>query len=148
MKIKLFSRSEVCNHISKPLALLVKARIALIPKRPGSDWRDLPNTIWKFPSGDLTEPIDYCFVFGFSDDDPLQFKGVCSCMIGPKMRCEKATYMQTNTIIITNRRQNYFIYLERCEATDLVFGPRMPKSHGNERLLRTCGYVMQSCFTF
>ena len=34
--------------------MLVQARISLIPTRPGSDWRDLPNIIWQFPDGTQT----------------------------------------------------------------------------------------------
>ena len=34
---------EVCDHVTKDFTGLILARVKLIPKARGSDWRDLPN---------------------------------------------------------------------------------------------------------
>lgn len=43
----------ISDHISKPLSLLNEARVVRIPKKPGSDWRDLPNISLVLPDGKL-----------------------------------------------------------------------------------------------
>ncbi len=47
------------DHITKVMSPLVEARMALIPTLPGSDWRDLPNTVVKLSDGTYTEKLVY-----------------------------------------------------------------------------------------
>ena len=41
------------------MAPLVEARIAFIPSKPGSDWRDLPNTEIRLKNGVMTVKLRY-----------------------------------------------------------------------------------------
>jgi len=96
------------GHFTNEISILMKARISLIPERPGADWRDLPNTIWEFPDGTTTEMLNYRMVDGFTEAPELEYKGVCPCMIGPKMRCDKKKYKKHTIIpwaMVHNARQ-------------------------------------------
>ncbi len=119
--------SQVFDHICKKMTPLMQARISLIPTRPGADWRDLPNIVWKFADGTktgkqlltLTLTLPYpkkqrrlCLVWlnSFSEKlvynyndytahDISRFTGVCACQVGPKIRCRKKEENQKNSII-------------------------------------------------
>ena len=71
------------DHICKDMAPLVEARIAFIPSKPGSDWRDLPNTAVRLKDGVMTNVLRYTHHdkrMGKSADGSL--RGVCSCAEG------------------------------------------------------------------
>ena len=84
------------DHICKDMAPLVEARIAYIPSKPGSDWRDLPNTVVRLKDG--TESVKLRYTHddknGRSSNEAL--RGVCSCAEGRP--CEPHD-RQHNTLI-------------------------------------------------
>ena len=45
------------DHICKDMNALVEARMRHIPTAPGSDWRDLPNTVVPLPGGSCTQKL-------------------------------------------------------------------------------------------
>lgn len=45
------------DHICKDMGPLVAARMSLIPSKPGSDWRDLPNIVVRLSDGTLTNKL-------------------------------------------------------------------------------------------
>ncbi|KAK6939353.1 DNA (cytosine-5)-methyltransferase 1, replication foci domain [Dillenia turbinata] len=49
-----------CDHISKEMNELNFIRCQRIPKRPGADWRDLPNEQIKLSNGQLVSLIPWC----------------------------------------------------------------------------------------
>ena len=51
--------NKVEHHETKKVSTIVSARIALIPKVFGSDWRDLPNCQMTLPDGTVTEILKY-----------------------------------------------------------------------------------------
>ena len=70
------------DHICKDMAPLVEARIAFIPTKPGSDWRDLPNIVVRLKDGTETVKLRYTHEDknGRASDDSK--RGVCSCSEG------------------------------------------------------------------
>merc|ERR1712241_160673 len=51
------------DHICKDMSALVEARMDRIPVAPGSDWRDLPNSIVTLKNGEKTRKL----VYGYKD---------------------------------------------------------------------------------
>lgn len=49
----------VKDHICKEMAPLVAARMAHIPLKAGSDWRDLPNMVVMLGDGTYTNKLRY-----------------------------------------------------------------------------------------
>ena len=47
------------EHSSLPLGPADLARVALVPRRPGADWRDLPNTELQLPDGSWLSKLCY-----------------------------------------------------------------------------------------
>ena len=45
------------DHICKEMNPLVAVRMRYIPTAPGSDWRDLPNTIVRLSDGTYTKKL-------------------------------------------------------------------------------------------
>lgn len=45
------------DHICKDMSPLVEARMAYIPRKPGSDWRELPNIVAKLKDGSQTKKL-------------------------------------------------------------------------------------------
>ena len=86
------------DHICKPMAPLVEARISFIPLTPGSDWRDLPNIVVRLKDGTETVKLRYTHEDrnGRSANDDM--RGVCSCAEGPGKPCDPAD-KQHNTLI-------------------------------------------------
>ena len=85
------------DHICKDMAPLIQARIAFIPTKPGSDWRDLPNVGVRLKDGTMSNKLRY------THDDLRMgksatgaFRGVCSCAEGKS--CDPMD-KQYNTLI-------------------------------------------------
>lgn len=75
----------------------VEARIAFIPTRPGSDWRDLPNKVVRLKDGCATQKLRYTHEdrrMGRSATGAE--RGVCACADGRP--CDPAD-RQYNTLI-------------------------------------------------
>ena len=71
------------DHICKDMSPLVEARMNYIPLNPGSDWRDLPNSVVKLSDGTCTKLLRYEHrdkKQGKSSTGAL--RGVCSCASG------------------------------------------------------------------
>merc|ERR1712241_1463006 len=86
------------DHICKDMSALVEARMERIPVAPGSDWRDLPNSIVTLKNGEKTRKL----VYGYKDakqgrSSTGALRGVCSCSNG-KEKCDPADRQQ-NTLI-------------------------------------------------
>lgn len=88
------------DHVCKDMSPLVEARMHFIPLAPGSDWRDLPNTVVKLRDGTSTVALRY------THNDKKNGKGlngalrgVCSCMEGTKDQKCQPEFRQNNTII-------------------------------------------------
>jgi len=45
------------DHVCKEMSPLVEARMRLIPCKPGSDWRDLPNAVVTLRDGSSTKKL-------------------------------------------------------------------------------------------
>ncbi|KAI1302397.1 DNA (cytosine-5)-methyltransferase 1 [Halotydeus destructor] len=82
----------VFDHCCKVLGELTVARIERIPKRPGADWRDLPNVEVVLPSGEMLKKL----IYSHPDNRLIEtaaMRGVCSCASGneccPKARQER-----------------------------------------------------------
>ena len=45
LSIFYLSIQEISDHVTKKMAPLIVKRFEFIPTDPGSDWRDLPNTV-------------------------------------------------------------------------------------------------------
>nr|CAB3239240.1 DNA (cytosine-5)-methyltransferase 1 [Phallusia mammillata] len=85
------------DHICKEMSPLVAARMGLIPRLPGSDWRDLPNKVVKLSDGSMTKLLRYDYKDkkqGKSSTGAL--RGVCSCAEGKS--CDPLD-RQFNTLI-------------------------------------------------
>ncbi|KAG9441621.1 hypothetical protein H6P81_017475 [Aristolochia fimbriata] len=52
--------TTLCDHISKEMNELNYIRCQKIPKRPGADWRDLPDEKVKLSSGQIVDLIPWC----------------------------------------------------------------------------------------
>lgn len=70
------------DHICKDMAPLVEARIAFIPSKPGSDWRDLPNTVVRLKDGTMTTKLRYTHEDKNGRSSNGALRGVCSCAEG------------------------------------------------------------------
>lgn len=86
------------DHICKDMSALVECRMGLIPVAPGSDWRDLPNSVVTLKDGNKTRKL----VYGYNDckqgrSSTGTLRGVCSCSNG-KEKCDPADRQQ-NTLI-------------------------------------------------
>ena len=84
------------DHICKEMAPLVEARIASIPSKPGSDWRDLPNSEVRLTDGTITKKLIYTHEDKNGRGPNGTKRGVCSCAEG--RQCE-SLYKQYNTLI-------------------------------------------------
>jgi len=85
------------DHICKEMNPLVAVRMRYIPTAPGSDWRDLPNTIVRLSDGTYTNKLAYTHndpKNGLSSNGDL--RGVCSCAEGKP--CDSAD-RQFNTLV-------------------------------------------------
>ena len=49
------------DHVTRKVPDLTQARMALIPHRPGSDWRDLPNIVTKLSDGSYSQKLIYSY---------------------------------------------------------------------------------------
>lgn len=85
------------DHVCKDMAPLVEARMRHIPLVPGSDWRDLPNIVFRLSDGAFTRKLRY------SHDDQRNgrssrgaLRGVCPCAQGEP--CDPLC-RQDNTLI-------------------------------------------------
>ncbi|RZF31854.1 hypothetical protein LSTR_LSTR009501 [Laodelphax striatellus] len=99
------------DHICKEMSPLVVARMAQIPTKPGSDWRDLPNIEVKLSNGTMTKKLQYLHEdkkHGKSSTGAL--RGVCACASGKS--CDPVD-RQFNTLIpwclphTSNRHNNW-----------------------------------------
>ena len=93
--------SELTQHASKKLSPLILARIQLIPKMPGADWRDLPNKIVKLTEGQgYTQYLYYDYIYTDSKKEGNPYlerkykkknlhQGVCKCCVKKERRKEK-----------------------------------------------------------
>nr|UOI87905.1 DNA cytosine-5-methyltransferase 1 [Sogatella furcifera] len=99
------------DHICKEMSPLVVARMAQIPTKPGSDWRDLPNIEVKLSNGVMTKKLQYLHddrKHGKSSTGAL--RGVCACAAGKS--CDPVD-RQFNTLIpwclphTSNRHNNW-----------------------------------------
>ncbi|XP_068639669.1 DNA (cytosine-5)-methyltransferase 1B-like isoform X2 [Aristolochia californica] len=54
------SMMTLCDHISKEMNELNYIRCQRIPKRPGADWRDLPDEKVKLSTGQIVDLIPWC----------------------------------------------------------------------------------------
>lgn len=45
------------DHICQPVNAIAEKRISLIPRTPGSDWRDLPNIAVELRDGSRTRKL-------------------------------------------------------------------------------------------
>jgi DNA (cytosine-5)-methyltransferase 1 len=72
------------DHNCKDMAPLVEARIAFIPSKPGSDWRDLPNTEIRLKNGVMTVKLRYTH----EEKNRRSLNGaiVCNCVLHPEQR--------------------------------------------------------------
>ena len=70
------------DHICKLMAPLVEARIAFIPVKAGSDWRDLPNTSVRLKDGTMTSILRYTHEDKNGRSSNGSLRGVCSCADG------------------------------------------------------------------
>jgi len=85
------------DHICKEMNPLVAVRMRYIPTAPGSDWRDLPNSIVRLSDGTYTKKLTYTHndpKNGHSSNGVL--RGVCSCAEGKP--CDPAD-RQFNTLV-------------------------------------------------
>jgi len=72
--------SQLSDHICKDVNALCLERIRHVPTTPGSDWRDLPNTVVKLDDGRVTKKLHYPY------KKPDGTRGVCSCSLSSKKR--------------------------------------------------------------
>lgn len=85
------------DHVCKEMAPLVEARMRHVPLAPGSDWRDLPNSIVRLSDGTYTKVLRYTHhdvKNGKSSTGAL--RGVCPC--ASDKRCDPQC-RQDNTLI-------------------------------------------------
>ena len=66
------------DYNCKDMAPLVEARIAFIPSKPGSDWRDLPNTEIRLKNGVMTVKLRYTHEDKNRRSLKGAMRGVCS----------------------------------------------------------------------
>jgi len=88
---------DLYDHVTKKMAPLIVKRFEFIPTEPGSDWRDLPNTVVELSDRSKTRKLVYLHndkVHGKSSTGDL--RGVCPCADGKK--CDPKD-KQTNTLI-------------------------------------------------
>jgi len=88
---------DLYDHVTKKMAPLIVKRFEFIPTEPGSDWRDLPNTVVELSDGSKTRKLVYLHndkVHGKSSTG--DFRGVCPCADGKK--CDPKD-KQTNTLV-------------------------------------------------
>ena len=57
-----YEGSKVTHHETKTMSMIINARLALIPKTPGADWKDLPNKVIELPDGTKTVKIKYPYI--------------------------------------------------------------------------------------
>ena len=79
---------KLLDHVTKKQSPLIDARMELIPKAPGSDWRDLPNIVMTLSDGSMTKKLDYFFhdhEKGMAKDGSK--RGVCSCAESRSSKC-------------------------------------------------------------
>lgn len=88
--------SVLRDHICKDMAPLVEARIAFIPSKPGSDWRDLPNSEVRLKDGTMTVKLKYTHEDKNGRSSTGALRGVCSCAEGKQ--CDPLD-KQHNTLI-------------------------------------------------
>ncbi|KAF4529602.1 hypothetical protein B566_EDAN017932, partial [Ephemera danica] len=86
LQMRLGCGSQLFDHICKVMSPLVNARMSLIPPKPNSDWRDLPNIRMKLSSGEYAEKLK---------------RGVCPCASkkGGKCTFKQDNVRQGNTLI-------------------------------------------------
>ena len=117
MRAKTEDQGGLLDHVCKDMCPLVEARMALIPRIPGSDWRDLPNVRVQLNDGTWTDVLEY------THDDVEKgrgkngsLRGVCKCAQFKNKKKEDANctqYKQGNTIIpwclphTSNRHNNW-----------------------------------------
>jgi len=104
--------TKLKDHCTKKLTPLIVKRFELIPREPGSDWRDLPNEALVLSDGTMTKKLVY------SHEDHKQGnsrngnkRGVCRCADG-KSACDPRDKQQ-NTLIPwclphTSNRHNHW----------------------------------------
>ena len=88
--------SVLYDHVCKEMGPLLAARIACIPSKPGSDWRDLPNSEVRLADGTVTVKLRYTHKDKYSAAPDCAMRGVCSCAEG--RQCDPM-YRQHNTLI-------------------------------------------------
>ncbi|XP_070396045.1 DNA (cytosine-5)-methyltransferase 1-like isoform X2 [Dermacentor albipictus] len=84
------------TDLVKKMTPMTQARIALIPKAPGSDWRDLPNREVQLSDGTTAYRLIYthkCWASPYG-----RLRGVCSCAEDDRAQCDPM-YRQENTLI-------------------------------------------------
>lgn len=99
------------DHVCKDMSPLVEARMQYIPCKPGSDWRDLPNTVVKLRDGNYTKKLLY--LHHDKKQGPANngdMRGICACATGAS--CDSAD-RQFNTLIPwclphTSNRHNHW----------------------------------------
>ena len=73
------------------MGALQEARFQQIPKRPGADWRDLPNIRVKLANGQYAERLWYYYRDSRNIRDKVGNDAVCECSTvnskGKKKRC-------------------------------------------------------------
>jgi DNA (cytosine-5)-methyltransferase 1 len=93
------SEGRLHDHICKEMSSLVEARMRFIPLAPGSDWRDLPNIVYKLSDGTSSVVLRYTHKESKNGKGPGgALRGVCSCMEGPGKKCAPE-FRQNNTLI-------------------------------------------------
>ncbi|XP_064460816.1 DNA (cytosine-5)-methyltransferase PliMCI-like [Ornithodoros turicata] len=92
-----YGASVLYDHVCKDMAPLVEARMRHIPLVPGSDWRDLPNTVFRLSDGTFTRKLSYTHDDTRNGRSPNgALRGVCPCAEGEP--CDQI-YRQDNTLI-------------------------------------------------
>ena len=88
--------SVLYDHVCKEMGPLLAARIACIPSKPGSDWRDLPNSEVRLADGTVTVKLRYTHKDKYGAAPDCAMRGVCSCAEGGQ--CDPLD-RQHNTLI-------------------------------------------------
>lgn len=96
--LRINSSESLYDHVCREIGLLCRARIQLIPKVPGADWRDLPNVRHPLGNGIVANKLMYNYDDKKNGKSKTgQLRGVCACASGQV--CNGNESKQENTLI-------------------------------------------------
>ena len=99
--------SQLFDHICKKMSNFDLKRISLIPKKPGADWRDLPNVEITLNNSEILHKLEYTY-----QNKRNGQRGVCECVgNSSKTECKMDKQKRTTIpwfLVHTADRNNHF----------------------------------------